>query len=142
MFVVSAVLSRRFNREIYGALCQIERMYRTDGQVGQRNVQRICPYSPSVFDRKPGRNLNGGMASGQRKAKRRTSAESDTHSNSENVSYLSEIRSAYDELVSEGQFVYIATEPLGPEALEEEEEACAHCSMSVSESHGTLSRRY
>jgi hypothetical protein len=55
---------------------------------------------------------------------------------------LSEIRSAYDELISEGQFVYIATEPLGPEALEEEEEACAHCSMSVSESHGTLSRRY
>ena len=102
----------------------------------------FVPISPSVFDRKPGRNLNGGMASGQRKAKRRTSAESDTHSNSENVSYLSEIRSAYDELVSEGQFVYIATEPLGPEALEEEEEACAHCSMSVSESHGTLSRRY
>ena len=102
----------------------------------------FVPISPSVFDRKPGRNLNGGMASGQRKAKRRTSAESDTHSNSENASYLSEIRSAYDELVSEGQFVYIATEPLGPEALEEEEEACAHCSISVSESHGTLSRRY
>ena len=102
----------------------------------------FVPISPSVFDRKPGRILNGGMASGQRKAKRRTSAESDTHSNSENASYLSEIRSAYDELVSEGQFVYIATEPLGPEALEEEEEACAHCSISVSESHGTLSRRY
>lgn len=102
----------------------------------------FVPISPSVFDRKPGRNLNGGMASGQRKAKRRASAESDTHSNSENVPYLSEIRSAYDELVSEGQFVYIATEPLGPEALEEEEEACAHCSISVSESHGTLSRRY
>ena len=102
----------------------------------------FVPISPPVFDRKPGRNLNGGMASGQRKAKRRTSAESDTHSNSENVSYLSEIRSAYDEPVSEGQFVYIATEPLGPEALEEEEEACAHCSISVSDSHGTLSRRY
>ena len=102
----------------------------------------FVPVSPWVFDLKPGRNLNGGMASGQRKAKRRTSAESDTHSNSENVSYLSEIRSAYDELVSEGQFVYIATEPLEPEALEEEEEACAHCSVSVSDSHGTLFRRY
>lgn len=48
----------------------------------------------------------------------------------------SALRTAFDETITDGLFVYVTKRPLESELLDEGEERCATCFVSVSDSQG------